>query len=61
VEGEIFMIPCIKSSNNTVGLHTLIRSRTEEDKEGNNGPTFSCGKGFLTEIKHSGKYTSPNG
>ncbi|KAM4593850.1 interleukin-18 receptor accessory protein-like isoform 2-T2 [Odontesthes bonariensis] len=61
VEGEIFMIPCIKSSNNTVGLHTLIRSRTEEDKEGNNGSTFSCGKGFLTEINHSGNYTSPNG
>ncbi|KAM6943568.1 interleukin-18 receptor accessory protein-like [Xenentodon cancila] len=54
VEGEIFMMPCIQSSNPNV---KTVWSRTE----GNRGPSFDCGREFSAQVKHSGKYTSLNG
>ncbi|XP_038558211.1 interleukin-18 receptor accessory protein-like isoform X2 [Micropterus salmoides] len=51
VEGEIFMMPCIKCVN----LHMeVVWSGTGE---GNEHPSFDCGRKFLAEAKHSGKYT----
>lgn len=54
VEGEIFMIPCLKNENQDM---EVMRSRTGEDREGNVHPSIVCGKMFLAEAKHSGQYT----
>ncbi|KAG7482751.1 interleukin-18 receptor accessory protein-like [Solea senegalensis] len=49
VEGESFMMPCIKSGD---GYIKVLWSRT-----GNVGPSFSCGRVlFVAEAKHTGKY-----
>ncbi|XP_044048657.1 interleukin-18 receptor accessory protein-like isoform X2 [Siniperca chuatsi] len=54
VEGEIFIIPCIKGVN----PHTeVVWSGTGEGREGSKHPLFDCGRKFLAEAKHSGKYT----
>ncbi|XP_008290780.1 interleukin-18 receptor accessory protein isoform X2 [Stegastes partitus] len=50
VEGETFMLPCINSS-------PTVWSRTGEGGEEYKGHSFDCGKAFLAEAKHSGKYT----
>ncbi|KAM9765996.1 interleukin-18 receptor accessory protein-like isoform 2-T2 [Menidia menidia] len=56
VEGEIFLIPCLGSSDKTPGNRTLGRSRTEGGAEANEGPSVPCGKEFLAERKHSGQH-----
>ncbi|KAL7405466.1 hypothetical protein ABVT39_001357 [Epinephelus coioides] len=51
VKGEIFMIPCIESMNQH------LTASTGEGKEGNEAPSFVCGKKFTAEAKHTGNYT----
>ncbi|XP_042349027.1 interleukin-18 receptor accessory protein-like [Plectropomus leopardus] len=54
VEGEIFMMPCIK----TVSWRTEVSwSKIEDGRGGNEVPPVVCGSEFITEAKHSGKYT----
>ncbi|XP_070761106.1 LOW QUALITY PROTEIN: interleukin-18 receptor accessory protein-like [Enoplosus armatus] len=54
VEGEIFMMPCIKCVNPHM---EVLWPRTGDAREGNERPSFDCGRKFLAEAKHSGKYT----
>ncbi|KAL7405465.1 hypothetical protein ABVT39_001357 [Epinephelus coioides] len=54
VKGEIFMIPCIESMNQH------LTASTGEGKEGNEAPSFVCGKKFTAEAKHTGNYTYSN-
>nr|XP_020463991.1 interleukin-18 receptor accessory protein-like [Monopterus albus] len=58
VEGEMFMMPCIKSMK---GHMKVAWSRTAEGEGGTEGPSFDCDKVFSAEIKHSGTYTDPSG
>ncbi|XP_070823602.1 interleukin-18 receptor accessory protein-like [Chaetodon trifascialis] len=55
VAGEVFMMPCLRyvSQHMEVGW-----SRTGEGSKGNEHLSVDCGKKFLAEAKHSGKYTS---
>uniref|UniRef100_A0A8C4I0L6 Interleukin-18 receptor accessory protein n=1 Tax=Dicentrarchus labrax TaxID=13489 RepID=A0A8C4I0L6_DICLA len=48
VEGEMFMMPCLKS------VSQVVWSRTGEQNE---RLSFDCGSKFLAEAKHSGNYT----
>ena len=55
VEGEIFMMPCLKCVNR---IMEVVWSRTGEGREdANEQPPFVCGRKVLAEAKHSGKYT----
>uniref|UniRef100_A0A3P9JM02 Interleukin 18 receptor accessory protein n=1 Tax=Oryzias latipes TaxID=8090 RepID=A0A3P9JM02_ORYLA len=55
VEGELFMMPCIKSLEQP---ERTVWSRSGEDKKGNKDLTFDCGVKFVARVNHSGKYTS---
>ncbi|KAM9367001.1 interleukin-18 receptor accessory protein-like [Symphorus nematophorus] len=52
VEGEIFMMPCLRLVNMEV-----VWSRSDEGSGGNERPSFDCGRKILAEAKHSGNYT----
>ncbi|XP_062234392.1 interleukin-18 receptor accessory protein-like [Platichthys flesus] len=54
VEGESFMMPCIRSVS---GHINVVWSRTG----GPEGPSFDCGKVFPAEAGHSGKYSCLTG
>ncbi|XP_039979688.1 interleukin-18 receptor accessory protein-like isoform X2 [Xiphias gladius] len=58
VEGESFMMPCVKSTNRRINV---VWSRTGDGRGGNEGPSFDCGKEFPAEVKHSGNYTCLTG
>ncbi|XP_063737445.1 interleukin-18 receptor accessory protein-like isoform X2 [Eleginops maclovinus] len=53
MEGEIFMMPCIKSSNNH---KQMVWSRTGKGSQGNQD--IPCERNFTVETKHSGNYSS---
>ncbi|XP_073319901.1 interleukin-18 receptor accessory protein-like [Pagrus major] len=55
VEGESFMMPCLKCVNRNMAV---VWSRTREGRDGKEQPSFHCGREFPAEAKHSGKYTS---
>ncbi|XP_020493528.3 interleukin-18 receptor accessory protein-like [Labrus bergylta] len=54
VEGEIFMMPCIRHAD-------LVWSRIGQGREGNKGSSIPCGREFLAEDKHSGNYSCLTG
>ncbi|XP_034536366.1 interleukin-18 receptor accessory protein-like [Notolabrus celidotus] len=54
VEGEHFMIPCLKPVHQLV---QVVWSRIGKGKEDHEGLTFNCGRKFLAEAKYSGNYT----
>lgn len=58
VEGEIFMVPCVKSVNKNVEAE---RFGTGECRAGNKGSSLNCGEKFIAEAKHSGNYTCDTG
>ncbi|RVE74351.1 hypothetical protein OJAV_G00021180 [Oryzias javanicus] len=58
VEGELFMMPCIKSLKQPA---RTVWSRSGEDKNTNKDLTFDCGVKFVAKVNHSGKYTSLSG
>ncbi|XP_068177678.1 interleukin-18 receptor accessory protein-like isoform X2 [Antennarius striatus] len=55
VEGELFMMPCFTCVNRHA---EMVCFRTDED---GNESSFDCGRTFLADKKHSGKYMCATG
>ncbi|XP_076587169.1 interleukin-18 receptor accessory protein-like [Chaetodon auriga] len=54
VVGEVFTMPCLQYVNQHMEVGW---SRTGEGSKGNEHLSVDCGREFLAEAKHSGKYT----